>query len=209
MKRLLTVFLLASAVSAADTLVIAPKEFHGALTPWLKHRRAQGHDVEVQVPQADLRKQVRTAHGHYAGRLRFLVLVGDVKRIPCTYSPGVIIKPYERDPRIANDNAIADVDGDHLPDLAVGRVPADSAAEARAMLARAIAFETDQDFGAWRRRINVVAGTGGFGPALDAILEGVATNFLSKSVPAAYDLHVTYANENSPFCPPPSRLSET
>ncbi len=209
MRLLLSVLCFVAAVSAQDVLVIAPKRLQSSLADWKKHRARQGHKLVVEEPSADMRAQVLARHKASGGKLRFIVLVGDVKDVPCRHAKGVIIAPYERDPRIANDNYLADLDGDSIPELAVGRIPADNAKEARALLARAIAYENSRDFSAWRRRVNVIAGVAGFSKFQDAMIEKVTAKFLAEKVPPAYDLHVTYANPNSSFCPPPTRLTPT
>jgi hypothetical protein len=156
-----------------------------------------------------MRGLVKEVHAESKGKLRFVLLLGDVKYVPCGYIACPIIKPYERDwKRVATDNLTADVDGDAQPDVAIGRLPADSAKEAKALLARALAYERSADYGPWRRRINVIAGVGGFGVFQDMALEQVTAKFLKENVPETYDLHVTYGNPSSPFCPPPGKIKE-
>ena len=134
MRAAFALLALTGALFAQDVLVISPPEFRPALKDWLAYRRAQGLEVAVALPGEDVRAVVVRQHKHSEGRLRFVMLLGDVKRIDCAYFDGRIIKPYEDDPRIANDHHLADLDGDHLPELAVGRIPADTVEEARAML---------------------------------------------------------------------------
>jgi hypothetical protein len=170
-----------------------------------------GHGVTIARPETgDLAAQVKRVHAASGGKLQYVLLLGDVKAVPCAYHQGVVIAQsgHERDPRIANDNAIADLDGDGIPELAVGRIPADDVAAARTMLDKVVRYETNTDPGAWRRRVNVIAGVGGFGALFDAMIESAATTLLRENVPAAYDIHVTYANPDSAFCPPPARVGE-
>jgi hypothetical protein len=203
------VLLLASAAVAQDVLVVAPKEFQRALGPWRRQRAKQGHDVVVRTPRDDMRGLVKEVHAASKGKLRFVLLLGDVKYVPCGYVACPVLKPYERDwKRVATDNLTADVDGDMQPDVAIGRLPADSWQEAAALLARALAYEANDDYGPWRRRINVIAGVGGFGLFQDMALEQVTAKFLKENVPETYDLHVTYGNPSSPFCPPPGKIKE-
>jgi hypothetical protein len=101
-------------------------------------RESQGHTVAVRRPKRDPVAQVKQVHEASGGALRFVLLLGDVKRIACTYSPGQSIKLWERDPRIASDNQLADLDGDGVPDLAVGRLPADDLAEATTMIRKVV-----------------------------------------------------------------------
>ncbi|MHC4937547.1 MAG: C25 family cysteine peptidase [Planctomycetota bacterium] len=192
--RSLILLLLCLPVSA-DFVVLAPKEFHPAIAEWKAHREAQGHRVLVTDERGAVKKGVK-----------FVLIVGDVKQVPAKIYQAKIIQKWEKDPRIFSDNFLADLDGDHIPDLAIGRIPADTPEEAKLMLGKVIAYEKNTDFSNWRRRINVVAGVGGFGAQQDAAIEQASTNFLKNNVPAGYDLHVTYANLKSAFCPPPPQV---
>ena len=206
--RILVLLLLAAPLWAQDILAIAPKEYHEALKPWIAHRTAQGHEVAVAEPGDDPRAVVQATHKRSGGKLRFVVLVGDVRQVPHHSFEATIIKKWEKDPQVANDNRTADLDGDHKPDVAIGRIPADSADEAKLMLGKVIAYENNRDFTRWRRRVNIVASVGGFGAKQDRAIETAATMFLKQNVPASYDMHVTYGKPESPFCPPPSKITE-
>ncbi len=204
MKRLLLpvpllLLLLLAGASAEEILVITPAEFEPALKTWREHREKQGMTVAVRP----------NLEGRGPGGAKFILLLGDVKRVPCAYAPAKAILVWEHEKEIATDNRVADLDGDDLPDVAVGRIPADSREEAEAMLGKVVAYETDRDFGTWRRRVDVIAGIAGFGELYDKIIEAASTKLLSEEIPLGYDLHVTWANPASPFCPPPAAVAET
>jgi hypothetical protein len=57
--------------------------------------------------------------------------------------------------------------------------------------------------GLWKRRVNLVAGVGGFGMLADAVLEGVTRSFISGGIPEGYRTSMTYASWRSPYCPDP------
>ncbi len=207
----LTIALSAAVAVAQDVLVVTPREFAPALDAWKQHRKAQGLGVVVKEPGDDVAATVRAVHRASEGKLRFVMLVGDVEHVPCAWSEAQSIGGFEGfgiDEKIPNDNALADFDGDSLPDVAIGRVPADTPEEARAYLARVVAYEQDRDFGTWRRRLNVVAGTGGFGPLQDAALETLTKQFLTRNVPPSVEVTATYANVLSPWCPPPAEFAD-
>ncbi|MDZ7316664.1 MAG: C25 family cysteine peptidase, partial [candidate division KSB1 bacterium] len=73
----------------------------------------------------------------------------------------------------SSDNYFAAVSGDdELPDLFIGRLPANSPEEAAAMIDKIIAYETKQTAEEWRRHITVAAGTGDFfGYAADYVTQ--------------------------------------
>lgn len=199
----------AAAARAQDALVVAPQDLQPAAAAWKSYRESQGLKVAVREPGADVAATVKSVHAASAGKLRFVLLLGDVDRVPCAYVPVVATAKWERDTRIATDAPYADVDGDGVPDLAIGRVPAESPDEARALLARSAAYERNRDFGAWRRRLSVVAGTGGFGPLQDAALEQMTKQFLTRDVPPSVVVTGTYGNPMSAWCPPPKEFADT
>jgi peptidase C25-like protein len=107
------------------------------------------------------------------------------------------------EPQIATDNWYADLDDDQVPDLAVGRIPADTPAELARIVAKILAYERNTDFGPWRQRVNFIAGVGGFSPILDAVIETATSRLLTSGIPAAYDTRMTYGSWRSPYCPDP------
>jgi hypothetical protein len=196
---------------AQDVLVVSPKDYVAQADAWKKHREAQGHKVAFREPGADVAATVKDAWEKSGKKLRFVLILGDVEQVACATVPRKATgqaAALDTDPNIATDAPYADTDGDGVPDLAIGRVPADTAAEAGAYLARAIAYETDQDFGEWRDKLDVVAGTGGFGPEVDLALEALSKQIISKKVPQSVDVTMTYARTLSPYCPPPAEFAD-
>jgi hypothetical protein len=195
---------------AQDVLVVAPKEFDEQVAAWKAYREGQGLKVATRPPAEDVGAVVREAHAASGKKLRFVLLVGDVEWVACAVRPRQAteaVAAMEPDPNIASDAPWADVDGDGAPDIAIGRVPADSPAEAKAYFDRVVRYESSADFGRWRDKLNVVAGTGGFGPLVDAAIEKLTRDLLS-ALPAAVDVSMTYANPFSPFCPPPAEFAD-
>jgi hypothetical protein len=246
-------FCVAPANSAPpDTLVLCPAEFRPALSPWLAHRREQGHVVAILQPHPTvpgLKQQIRSA-AEGAG-LRFVVLVGDAPMVeseaarrfitqpsrrlaPAFYreSPETVVSPtpqiafappptipavvapaqvnlhWGSEPEIATDSPYADLDDDGLPDVAIGRLPVRSPAELRDLVAKVLDYERTAGHQTWRRRVNIVAGLGGFGRVADAALEVVTRTLLTQGIPAGYQTHLTHASWQSPYCPPPKRFRD-
>jgi len=215
-----------SAASSPDTVVVCPAAFREAMQPWIEFREAQGHRIAV-VSNAgtddDVRKRVfDTAK---KDQLRFVVLVGDAvpdnawyrdawaQTVPVHYAKARINVLWGSEPTIATDNWYAqpedDADEKPRPRYAVGRLTADSPDDLTRMIQKILDYERSNDFGAWRQRMNFVAGVGGFGPLADMVLETAAKQFLTQSIPAEYRVSMTYASWRSPFCPDPRRFHQT
>ena len=228
-SALLALWLVAPVGANIDTAVICPAEFRQALEPWIRHRRAQGHELamlsNLKSPDA-LRADVRRIAA--AGKLRHLVLVGDAdpamhqdaavrrRSVPVHYAKAVVNVKFGSTSEIATDNWYADLDDDRVPDIAVGRICCDSPQELRLIVDKILDYERSVDFGPWRRRVHFVAGLGGFGPLADAVLEAAAKSLISEGIPTAYATTMTYGSWQSPYCPDPrefqrvtmSRLNE-
>lgn len=211
---------LPAAAGVPDVAVVAPPEFHAALEAWVDWRRAGGHDVVIidaaQQPQAVRGELMRLAH---ASDLKYVLLVGDAwpaaskppqhAGVPAYHASAKVNVRWGSEPEIATDNWYADLDDDLLPDLAVGRLPVRSAEELKALVARIVRYEQTDLQGEWRRRINFVAGVGGFGAVADLAIEAAARSIIGWRVPASYVTSMTYASWQSPYCPDPARFHET
>jgi hypothetical protein len=204
-----------------DTVAVCPPSFLEALEPWIAYRTAQGHRVAV-VPSsrsaADIRAAIRQ-HGQ-AGQLRAVLLVGDADpaavrdpavRARCTPTYMLRAKVSVRfgsEPELATDNWYADLDDDGVPDLAMGRITADTPAELARIVRKIQDYEQSPDQGLWRRQVHIVAGIGSFGTLADTVVEMAAKKFLTDGIPASYATTMTYGNWQSPYCPDP-RLFHT
>ncbi len=220
---LLAVALVAqTAPPGPDVAVVCPESLREALAPWVRFRTEQGHRI-FMLSAAGSAEQIRdrirqAAQGQ---RLRYAVLVGDAdprmaqspairaRCVPTHLAEAEVNVLWGSTPTLATDNWYADLDDDVAPDLAVGRLPADSPEQLAAIVAKILAYERSGDFGAWRRKLNFVAGVGGFSPLADMVLESSARYFLTRDVPAGFDLSMTYASWRSPYCPDPRRFHQT
>jgi hypothetical protein len=72
-----------------------------------------------------------------------------------------------------SDNRYADIDGDHLPEMALGRIAASSAAGAQAYVDKLVAYEAS-GLGAWSWSAAIVADNPDSGGAFAANSDGVA-----------------------------------
>jgi hypothetical protein len=203
-----------------DTVVVCPAEFRTALQPWVEYRQDQGRRLafvgsgSAETIRAAIR---RLAAG---GRLRFIVLVGDAdpaartdarvasRSVPTHLADAKVNVHFGSDPQIATDNWYADLNDDALPDVAIGRLTADSPQELSRMVAKILRYEQAARPGRWRRQINLVAGVGGFGGMIDSVIEMSTKKFLTDGIPAAYRTSMTYGSWHSCYCPDPRRFHD-
>ena len=207
-----------AAQSAPDTLVVCAAEFRPALVEWQTYRSGQGREILVADPPAhpeQLQLKIRSVAG--LGRLKYVVLVGDVAEwnhkprttlvsrdartpsasdwptttIPTNYEPARINTRWGSPPAIAADAPYADVDGDQVPDLAIGRIPCDTTEELAAVMRKVLRYERDAKAGAWERKLNIVSGVGGFGAVADALIEAAGRQVIQQSVPTRYEIRHT------------------
>jgi hypothetical protein len=206
----LVALMLAAAPPAPDTLVVCPDEFRAALREWVDYRHSQGHHIAVVPPPstpAELQAAVRRTAK--SGRLKCLVLIGDVAdaeqaefvgrgiAVPTNHLPANVNTRWGSTPTIATDAPYADLDGDGSPNLMLGRIPADSPDELRRTIRKVIRYERESEDGAWQRRLDVVAGVGGFGTVADALIEAAGRQVFQQAVPAHYEMRHTSAKTAS------------
>lgn len=167
----------------AEAVYVAPGAFLAALEPLLAHRRAQGLRVAAvateaiydtwshgQVSPEAIRSFLRYAAQSWAVAPTSVTLVGDGTSDPRNYlgrNNTNWVPPYlaEVDPWLgetACEACYAQLDGDSplsdpLPDLAFGRIPAKSPAEAEALVAKILRYERGGAAGAGRGLVAYVA----------------------------------------------------
>ena len=219
MNLVLTLFFCTNLVAAdptasnsisVDTVVVCDPALRETLEPWVQYRQRQGHEFAfvTDVHSAD---EVHAAIRKFAGsdRLRNVVLVGDVGSdsqtggVPTELVKAKINVKWGSEPEIASDNRFADLNGDQVPDLTIGRLSADSSDQLARIIKKTIAYEQSRAYGLWRRRVNFVAGVGGFGAITDAVLESATRAFISRGIPNEFRTSMTYASWRSPYCPDP------
>lgn len=94
------------------------------------------------------------------------------------------------------DAPYADFDGDTVPDLPIGRLPFNEPHEVEAYLERARAYEEGYVIGEHNRRIQLFTGEGGFGDAIDGILEWAA-GLIVEEIDYGFDIAITTSIEGS------------
>jgi len=171
---------LADEGNEADYIVITPKEFATDVQPLVNHREGQGLRVQIaeleQVfdefnygmysPEA-IRSFLSYAYHNWSGEApEYVLLVGDgtydYKGNLSQGNPN-LMPPYMAwvDPEMgmtAADNRYVTVSGDDpFPDMHIGRLPAETAAQVSAMVAKTIAYETNPAPRDWAERVLFVA----------------------------------------------------
>jgi hypothetical protein len=145
--------------NAADLLIISYKDFIPALAPLISQRQAQGFSVAVVNVEDVFDEFSYGAHSAQAiedfllladttwtKKPRYLLLVGDASYDPRNYlgngdwdlvpSKHVDTAFMEAD----SDDSLADFDGDGVPELAVGRLPVRTLAEANLVVSKIVNF---------------------------------------------------------------------
>lgn len=142
---------------SADMLIITHKDFRAAVTPLERLRRAQHRypvvvDVEdvydefsygAHSPQA-VRDFLLMTTALWSSAPRFVLLVGDGSYDPRNYQgrgrfdfvPTKMVDTRQME--TASDDWFADFDGDGVPEMATGRLPVQTAAEAERVVAKIV-----------------------------------------------------------------------
>jgi hypothetical protein len=195
---------LLSSALGADMIVVAPAEFEAAILPLADHRRAEGLRVEVVRvediyslfnggvlhPRA-IQDFLAYAYAHWqAPAPAYVLLVGDGHFNFKGYNPEVYgeptpiyIPPYLEfaDPfqgEVAVDTRYAEIVGDDaLPDLAVGRLPANSTQEVEQIVAKIIGYESHPG-GPWTGRLILAADDPDDAGDFEDVLNRLASDFL-------------------------------
>ncbi|HMP79574.1 MAG TPA: C25 family cysteine peptidase [Pirellulaceae bacterium] len=201
------------AEDGADTLVVCHPLFRAELQPWIAYRQQQGHRLLVIAPPSNavaLRAEIRRLASQHP--ITHLLLVGDAAAVstavPTDYHRAQVNIHFGSSPEIASDHSFSDLDDDGLPDLNVGRWPVRTADELRSVVEKVLAYESHNPESDWLRRINMIAGVGGFDPVIERSLEQLTRTFVTQLIPAEFDARMTYANWSSPYCPDPHRFQD-
>ena len=164
---------------SADMIIISHANFISALTPLKSLRQSQGLSVKVvdvqaiydqygngRLSPAAIRNYLTDLYQIGTPTPTYVLLVGDGSSDPKQYradSHQTWLPPYlaVADPwvgEVAADNRFVAVDGvDLLPDMAIGRLPVNSLAEAQTVVSKIVAYETEPFWGDWNGRLTFVS----------------------------------------------------
>jgi hypothetical protein len=184
---------------AGQWVVVVAPAFQKAVEPLCAWRRAQGLRVVV-IRSTDVLTAAEVRSGA-AGRLRdhvrkvcrahagpnWVLLMGAIEAgTPAEAEQKVVPTLPGSAGRMKgqpSDNGYGCLDGSRLPSVPVGRLPARSEAEARALVAKVLAFEREGP-GPWRRRLTVLAGIPAFNAVVDRWVEREALTRFARIDPS-------------------------
>jgi hypothetical protein len=197
----------------ADYLAITHPDFAAALQPLIDYRRQQGLRVTVatiqdvydsfsggMVDPAAIRDYMLYARDNWPGPApRFLLLVGDAsydyQGFLADGTPDLVptyLLQTHFVGETASDNWFVSLDDqDDRPDMAVGRIPAQTADQVAAVVAKTLAYEQATDAEGWTSRALFVADDKQ--DSFQQISDDLATNYL----PADYQVEKVYLGQSA------------
>lgn len=209
--------------NSPDYIIIAADGLAASAKRYRDFRRATGFTVELAMvgdivgssadaaaATARMRDYVRSLYmGRDHARPVYLLLLGDSQPTWPGDRSGVPAGVWQSaaGELVVSDNVYADVDGDDIPDLAVGRITADSDAEADAVRAKVEAYEANHVPGEWNRRLGIFASTSGMGDLIDTIIETIVYD-ITEAIPYEFDVSMTYARQISAYVYVPEQFSD-
>ena len=220
---LMLVPLAASADVPPQWIVVTAPAFRNAVEPLCEHRKAQG--MKVAVVQTTDVLDAEDIRGGEAAKLRdhvtklcrdykgtsYVLLVGAVEAGKLPDADTKVLPPLtgtiSRMKSQPTDNGYGCLDDGRLPGVAVGRFPARSVDEAKAMVQKTIAFETDHEPGPWRRRLTILAGVPAYNPLADRMVETLALARFDR-IDGSWTGRAIYHNPQSRFCVPDAQLRQ-
>lgn len=178
-------------------VVVAPAH-RESIAPLVRHRQAQGCRVVVlpAQPAAELRRTLAATCRAHRGPSSILLFGAALAADPDVVVPacaGSVSRMIGQ----PTDAAYGCLDGTRTPSVAVGRLPARSEGEARAMVRKIIALESAPP-AAWKRRLTVLAGIPAFNPVVDRFVESLAFARFDRLHPA-WSGQAVYTSPSSRF----------
>ena len=196
------------AAAKALWLAVARAELAPAVEPLAERRRQEGFEVVVST------KPVAESLGALPRRPQFLLLVGDDEpgqERSAWYLAAQRKKLYrwraEQALEFASDMAWGDLDGNGLPVLPVGRIPARSREQVALVVKKIIDFEcqppTASDF-----QLPVWLGSPEYTETINALASGLSVQMMQSRGPAWLRPWFVSGNPHDPFCGwPPEQAS--
>ncbi len=208
-------------VAGLDYLIIAADPLMKSAQRFADFRKSTGQFVELTaastlVAGKNQLEASKAIQAHVKARYEardpakafYVLIVGDADEgVTNDTVPAAAWNDPETSLAVTTDNVYADMNGDDIPDLALGRIPARTDEEVDRVLAKVRAYESTYTVGAWNRRLNIFASTSGFGEPADTLIEQLVFNIVEE-IPYEYDLTMTYARKDSPYVFVPEKFSD-
>jgi hypothetical protein len=190
-------------------LAVVRPELAEPLKPLAEKRRRDGFEAIVST------KSIPESLATASRRPDFLLLVGDAEsgqESASWYLPTKRLQLYrwrgEQRPEFASDAAWGDLDGDGVPDISVGRIPARSRAQVELVVHKIIVFESQSPAPA-DLQLPVWLGSPEYGAAIDAMASGLGVTMVQTKGPPWLSPWFLSGNPNDPFCGwPPDQPAE-
>jgi len=209
--------------NSIDYIIIAADGLAASAARYRDFRRGGGFGVDLtlvgdivggaadaEAASVRIRDHVRSLYrAREVNRPMYLLLLGDAQSTWPGDRSGVPAGTWHSPSgdSVVSDNVYADVDGDDVPDLAVGRITADNDAEVDLVRAKVAAYEANHEPGEWNRRLNLFASTSGMGDLVDVVIETIVYD-ITEAIPYDYDVTMTYARQSSPYVYVPEQFSD-
>ena len=181
-------------------LVVTRPLFIKAIQPLVDHRHKEGFETVISTESAS------EAISSLTRAPAFVLLVGDDeagREKEAWYLASRRVEIYRwksaQSKRFASDAALGDLDGDLMPDVPVGRIPARTEAEVKKVVNKIISFEQRQP-SVDDLRLLSWAGAPGFNPAIDSIATGLMTKVLQGKAPRWVTPWLISGDAKSSFC---------
>jgi peptidase C25-like protein len=194
-------------------LIIAADHLKPSAEEYRSYRKDSGCAMEItytsglldMYPDKTLEESVYERVAEFAAAAPedqelYVLLIGDAKAID-NQDPAFVPVATGRDEHkwwAYGDTPYADLDGDYIPDLHLGRLPFSQNSQVRMYLERLIEYEAGYMPGPWNKTISAFAGEGGFGETIDGLLEMVA-GWVFDEMSYDFDLSMTYASATSEY----------
>ena len=211
-------------------LVVAHSQLEASAKRYADFRASSGYSTEVILwdtltgnsPQEAIRDAIQLRYQEKASDEPFFVLIlGDASvgagqdmsvgpQVPVfvTEPDYEVLETFGRFAEtVVSDNFYADMDGDHRPDLAIGRLPVSSDAEVDSWRHRVADFENTHRPGPWNNDVMMFASSGDFGEDIDGVLTDFAF-MAAEAMSTDFDIHFTEGRQGSDFTYVPEELSE-
>ena len=234
-------------------LVIAPPTFQTSLQRWIEYRQGQGYTIlflplapvsnnddqddfsQPFVTPSEIREKIRKSANEH--RIEAILLIGDGAPtesaahgwrdvVPAPRVPALVIQIFGSEDLLASDSYYADLDGDNLPDVPIGRFPVETTNELDVCIDNVIRYEQNSPVGNWTRKVNIIAGPngldlraigsepgeiiegknpfGGVSMLVTSIVDRIARKLFTDYLPQEFVLSLTQFSPQSPFCPYPA-----